>query len=236
MGGRQSLWRVWRAESPSGPRVRAAAMSRLRVWAGYLDPDFSHSQRVSQLALLLYDGLKDAGLVIPGAGNPAPANSAPLNANLNTNLNMNYDSRAVLQAAALMHDVGKAKGAENHQKRSYRMIRGLARALGWSARELELAAVVARYHCGALPRPRGKAMLLLELPDRAIAMELAGVLRLADALDLRNGRGGNEEAPRLEGRLQDRCVVGGTAGYSALVRQAEGLAAGRHILDTVLRR
>ena len=43
-------------------------MSRLRVWAGYLDPDFSHSQRVAQLALLLYDGLKDAGLVAGGAG------------------------------------------------------------------------------------------------------------------------------------------------------------------------
>jgi len=38
-------------------------MSRLRVWAGYLDPDFAHSQRVAQLALLLYDGLQDAGLV-----------------------------------------------------------------------------------------------------------------------------------------------------------------------------
>jgi len=236
MVGRQSLWRVWRAELPSGPQVRAAAMSRLRVWAGYLDPDFSHSQRVAQLALLLYDGLKDAGLVTIAAGNPAPANSAPLNANLNTNLNMNYDSRAVLQAAALMHDVGKAKGAENHQKRSYRMIRGLARPLGWSARELELAAVVARYHCGALPRLRGKTMQTLELGDRAMAVELAGVLRLANALDLRHGRGGNEDAPRLEVRLQDRCVVVRAAGYSALERSAEGVAAARHLLETVLRR
>src|SRR6266436_444339 len=185
MVGRSSLWRVWRAELPAGPQLRAAAMSRLRTWAGYLDPDFSHSQRVAQLALLLYDGLKDAGLGTFGAGNPAPVDSAPLNANLNAN----YDSRAVLQAAAFMHDVGKAKGAENHQKRSYRMIRGLARPLGWSPRELELAAVVARYHRGALPRPRGKTMQTLELGDRATAMELAGVLRLANALDLRHGRG-----------------------------------------------
>ncbi len=235
MVGRESLWRAWRAGLPAGPQLRAAAMSRLRVWAGYLDPDFSHSQRVAQLALLLYDGLKDVGLVTPGAGNPAPVYSAPLNANLNTNLNTNYDSRAVLQAAALMHDVGKAKGAENHQKRSYRMIRGLARPLGWSAREMELTAVVARYHRGALPRPRGKAMLLLELADRAIAMELAGVLRLANALDLRNGRG-NEDAPRLEVGLQDRCVVVRAAGYSALKRSAEGVAAARHLLETVLRR
>ena len=227
MVGRESLWRVWRAELPSGPQLRGAAMSRLRVWAGYLDPDFSHSQRVAELALLLYDGLKNAGLLTTDAGTPNPAP-----------LSLDQDSRAVLQAAALMHDVGKAKGTENHQKDSYRMIRGLARPLGWSARELELAAVVARYHRGALPRPGGKTMQALALPDRPLAMELAGVLRLANALDLRHGRGGgeNESAPRLEVSLQDGCVLVRAAGYSALDRSAEGVAAARHLLETVLRR
>ena len=227
MVGRQSLWRVWRAELPAGPQLRAAAMSRLRVWAGYLDPDFSHSQRVAQLALLLYDGLKDAGLVTAGAA----AGSVGA-------LSLDYDSRAVLQAAALMHDVGKAKGQEKHQKRSYRMIRGMARPLGWSAREMEMAAVAARYHRGALPRPRGKSLQVLELPDRPIAMELAGVLRLANALDTRHGlRGdGGEDSPRLEVSLQDRVVVVRAAGYSALDGSAEGVAAARHLLETVLRR
>ncbi len=232
MVGRQSLWRVWRAELPAGPQLRAAAMSRLRVWAGYLDPDFSHSQRVAQLALLLYDGLKDVGLVAAnlngdklGAGNVG----AP---------SLDYDSRAVLQAAALMHDVGKAKGEEKHQKKSYRMIRRLERPLGWSAREMEMAAVVARYHRGALPRPRGKSLQVLELPDRPIAMELAGVLRLANALDMPHGRHGDggEDSPRLEVSLQDRVVVVRAVGYSALDGSAVGIAAARHLLETVLRR
>jgi CHAD domain-containing protein len=232
MVGRQSLWRVWRAELPAGPQLRAAAMSRLRVWAGYLDPDFSHSQRVAQLALLLYDGLKDAGLVAAnlngdklGAGNVG----AP---------SLDYDSRAVLQAAALMHDVGKAKGQEKHQKKSYRMIRRLQRPLGWSAREMEMAAVVARYHRGALPRPRGKSFQVLELADRPIAMELAGVLRLANALDVPHGRHGDsgEDSPRLEVSLQDRVVVVRAVGYSALDGSAEGVAAARHLLETVLLR
>ena len=230
MVGRESLWRVWRAELPAGPQLRAAAMSRLRAWAGYLDPDFLHSQRVAQWALLLYDGLKDAGLGTAGV-KALPAES--LNAKA---LNLDLDWRAVLQAAALMHDVGKTKGAENHQKRSYRMIRGLARPLGWSARELELAAVVARYHRGALPHPRGKTMQVLELADRVIAMELAGVLRLANALDSRHGRNGNEIAPRLDVRLQDRFVLVRAAGYSALDGSAEEVAAARHLLETVLRR
>jgi hypothetical protein len=220
MVGRQSLWQVWRAELPSGPQLRAAAMSRLRVWAGYLDPDFSHSQRVAQLALLLYDGLKDAGLLTTDAPNP------------------DHDWRAVLQAAALMHDVGKAEGEANHQKDSYRMIRGLERPLGWSARELEMAAVVARYHRGALPRFRGKTMQLLELPDRPIAMELSGVLRLANALDARHGHSASEKesALRLEVSVQDGCALVRAAGYSALDRSAESVAAARHLLETVLRR
>jgi CHAD domain-containing protein len=221
MVGRQSLWRLWRAELPAGPQLRAAAMSRLRVWAGYLDPDFSHSQRVALLALLLYDGLKDAGLV---KGNALP-------------LGRNYDSRTVLQAAALMHDVGKAKGQEKHQKKSYRMIRRLERPLGWSAREMEMAAVVARYHRGPLPRPRGKSLQVLELPDRPVAMELAGVLRLANALDAWHGRksDGGGDSPRLEVSLQDRVVVVRAAGYSALKGSAEDVAAARHLLETVLR-
>ena len=210
MVGKQSLWRVWRAELPSGPELRSAAMNRLRVWAGFLDPDFQHSQRVAQLALSLYDGLKSAGLL---AANPE------------------HDSRAVLHVAALLHDIGKARGDGGHQKESFRMIRSLAQPLGWSAREMELAAVVARYHCGALPRPRGKTLQRLELPDRRIAVQLAGVLRLANALDLRNG-----SEPALQVAVQDRTVMVQAAGYSALDRSAEEVAAARHLLETVLRR
>jgi CHAD domain-containing protein len=226
MVGRQSLWHVWRAELPSGPRLQAAALSRLRTWAGYLDPDFSHSQRVAQLALLLYDGLNHAHLLTPQVVSPS---SDP-------------DHRTVLQAAALMHDVGKAKGEENHHKASYRMIRGLERPLGWSARELELAAVVARYHRGALPRTGAKVMQTLDLPDRHQAMQSAGILRLANALDKRPASSASEKTPRLEvsiieaGGLIHSAVVVRVAGYSALDRSAESVAAARHLLETVLRR
>jgi CHAD domain-containing protein len=227
MMGRDSLWRVWRAELPSGPQLRAAAMGRLRVWAGYLDPDFAHSQRVARLVLLLYGGLENAGLVTRGETAKAAQN-------------LDLDPRAVLWAAAFLHDVGKAKGAENHHKESYRMIRELARPLGWSARELEMAAVVARYHRGALPRPRGRAMQLLDLPDRKSAMELAGILRLANALDKLHGRAGkakeNDTPPRIEVSFEDGSVLVRVADYSALDRSAEDVAAARHLLETVLRR
>ena len=210
MLGKQSLWHTWRAELPSGPKLRAAAMNRLRVWAGFLDPDFQHSQRVAQLALQLYDGLKQADLVT---------------------LNLEHDSRAILHAAAVLHDVGKAKGDKDHQKDSFRMIRNLTPPLGWSPRELEMAAVVVRYHRGALPRARNKSLQILDLPDRRIAIQLAGVLRLANALD---PPGGVE--PKLEVIHHDRTVTVLAAGYSAFDRQAEEVAAARHLLETVLRR
>ncbi len=235
MVGRQSLWRVWRTELPSGPQLRAAAMSRLRTWAGYLDPDFSHSQRVAQWALLLYDGLKKAGLLTANDNLPNLGAQNGNRQNL-TLQNVEPDPRAVLQAAALMHDVGKAEGSENHQKSSCRMIRRLALPLGWNANELELAAVVARYHRGALPRPRSKTVQIVELALRPLAVELAGVLRLANALDTRSPQHLHETAPRLEVSAYDHAVLVRLAGYSALDRSAEGIAAARHLLETVLRR
>src|SRR5258708_11608459 len=114
------------------------------------------------------------------------------------------------------------------------MIGRVERPLGWSAREMEMAALVARYHRGALPRPQGKSLQVLELPDRPIAMELAGVLRLANALDARHGDGG-EDSPRLEGSVQDRVVGVRGGGYSALDGSAQGVAAARHLLETGLR-
>ena len=74
-------------------------------------------------------------------------------------------------------------------------------------------------------------MQRLELPDRRMALELAGVLRLANALDPNNGT-----APRLEVEGRDGVVVVHSAGYSPLDRVAEDVAAARHLLETILRR
>jgi CHAD domain-containing protein len=264
MVGRQSLWRAWRAELPSGPQLHAAALSRLRTWAGYLDPDFPHSQRVAQISLLLYDGLRGAG-AIGEQGSTSTSevilNSARVAAN-SRSVNGSHaqphhdhdaDPRAVLQAAAFMHDVGRARGTKNHQKKSYKMIRKLQRPLGWSARELELAAMVTRYHRGALPLPRAKVVQRIELPDRPMATLLAGILRLSVALGMQAGQNGQKRAkkrrasdvsqmgtahrvPHLEVQAQDSFITVRAEGYSSLDRSAECVAAARHLLETVLRR
>jgi CHAD domain-containing protein len=235
MVGPQSLWRVWRAELPSGPKLRESAINRLQAWAGYLDPDFAHSQRVTKLATLLYDGLRNVNLLKRTSGTSRSAT--------HTSTGLEYDPREILRAAAIMRDVGKSKGQKNYQKASSRMIvgrmmRGTRRPLGWSAREMELAAAVVRCHRGALPHARGKTMQSLEPADRPVAMELAAVLRLANVLDVARA-GGAEKAendPRIEVGSQDRCVLLRVAGYSAADQSAEEISAARHLLEVVLRR
>lgn len=210
MLGKGSLWRVWRAELPSGPELRGAAMARMRVWAGYADPDFNHSRRVARLGAQLFDGLMRAGLL--GAG-------------------PHKESREVLEAAALLHDVGRAEGNKAHHKDSFRMIRDMGVPAGWTQREIALIAAVARFHRGSLPRPRSQPLQALELPDRRVAVQLSAVLRLANRLDFRDGA-----IPRLQVEVRDRVVTVRVPGYHPLDRSAEDIAGARHLLETVLRR
>jgi CHAD domain-containing protein len=254
MVGKQSLWRYWRTELPAGPQLRAAATSRLRTWAGYLDPDCANTQRVVQVSQLLYDQLKNAGLIL----GEDSLSTEPVTRRSFTGAqlagNLEFDPRFVLQAAALAHDVGRAKGGSNHQKKTYKMIRAFNRPLGYSAHELELAAIVARYHRGALPRARGKLMQQLPITDRPMATLLAAILRLAVALvaaqqqNIRKKQGRtlssnsslhgglDSRDKRLEVQVSNDHLLLRLEGYSPLDRSAQEIAAARHLLETVLRR
>jgi len=174
MAGKDSLWQVWRAELPCGKQVEAAALMRLKLWASFLDPDFRHSQHVTQLALQLYDGLRENDL----------------------------EQRRILQLAALLHDVGRSKREKNHHKTSCRMIQRLNPPLGCSAATMHLAGIVARYHRGALPRAGQKTLSGLAPAQRRMVVKLAGMLRLANAFDTeRNGRIQRLQVAELNGCL-----------------------------------
>jgi CHAD domain-containing protein/HD superfamily phosphodiesterase len=211
MLGKASLWQVWRAELPVGKQIQSAALSRLKLWASFLDPDFKHSIHVARLALQLYDGLPVK---------QPPADSAPA------------DQRSILQVAALLHDVGRSKNEKGHHKTTYNLVRRLTPPLSWSEEKMRLAGIVARYHRGALPGAGQKTLVSLSASQRQSALQLAGILRLANAFDSeRDGR-----IRRLEVREQNGFLEIAAQGYSPRDRTAESVAAARHLLEVVYRR
>jgi len=238
--GPDSLWLVWRAGLPQGKQIKEFATRRMKLWAKALDPDFMHSERVARLALELYDGLNMAGLL-------SPLNSAPNGDGA--------DARASLYVAALLHDVGKAKGNKGHHKTSLELIKGHGTPLGWKAENMTRAAVVARFHAGALPTRSHKALRDLLPDEQKITIQLAAILRLANALDAsHDGHIRRVQIENAPSRPRDRkrgsngfvqkpaklgpneALVIAAEGYTPGGPTAQTIAAERYLLETVLRR
>jgi exopolyphosphatase/guanosine-5'-triphosphate,3'-diphosphate pyrophosphatase len=191
--------------------VRKAGLERLRIWASFLDPDVPHSRHVAQLALKIYDGLELC--LFRQAGNQEGA-------------------REILRAAALMHEVGRGKSEKGHHKKSYEKIAQLDPLLGWSSEELALVAAVTRYHRGALPQVRHRAITALPRDRRKIALHLAAVLRLANAFDPDPG----SVIPQIRVQRKDGFILINAKGYMPRSAVAEQLAAARHLLELVCNR
>lgn len=205
MLGQGSLWHEWQRGLPNGARLEEAALVRLRTWARFLDLDVEHAKHVTQLALQLYDGLARGKI-----------------------LSCSSKQRRILKTAALLHDVGIAKGNHAHHKHSYRMIRKLIVPLGWTAEELSQVGAVARYHRGALPRPEHSCLRRLPASARASVIQLAGVLRLANAFDLSH----DKKVRRLAVKRTNGAIIVESEGYNPTGAIAERVAAARHLLET----
>jgi CHAD domain/HD domain len=212
MLGEGSLWPVWRAALPEGREVRALALSRLKLWASVLDPDFRHSNHEAKLALQLHDGLTTRT-------HPSDSQNA-------------FDQRAILHIAALLHDVGRSKRETKSHKATYKLIDRLAPPLGLSVEELHLAAVVARYHQGSLPNTGQTSLRGLTAARRQSIFRLAGILRLAGAFDA--NRDGRIQRVRVE--ASQAFIIIAAEGYSPRDQFAEGIAAARHLLELVYKR
>jgi CHAD domain-containing protein/HD superfamily phosphodiesterase len=217
MVGPDSLWQIWRAALPQGKQIQELATRRMKLWASGLDPDFLHSERVASLALQLYDGLLATGW--------QPAVDA-------------ISARSSLLAAALLHDVGKSKGEKGHHKTSFDMIRAHGNPLGWRPADLQRAAIVARFHRGALPSRKHETLRDLLPDEQKGTIQLAAVLRLANALDAsHDGHIRRIEIENVQFRnAKNEALTIAAEGYSPLGPSAQIIAAERHLLETVLHR
>lgn len=123
------------------------------------DPDPSHSEQVTALALALFDGLHALHGYKAGA-------------------------RLLLEIAGRLHDIGWSRVVSGkHHKLSSEMIRELD-IPGLGNEERLMCALIARYHTKALPDSSRHGRFAQLDPDKRKLVEwLAGILRVADGLD-----------------------------------------------------
>jgi exopolyphosphatase/guanosine-5'-triphosphate,3'-diphosphate pyrophosphatase len=136
------------------PDVRRRSVVELGERCNYAA---DHSRQVARLALQLFDQLKSAHELGPR-------------------------EREWLEFAALLHDVGVHISYERHHKHSYYMIKN-GDLRGFEPEEIEVIALVARYHRQAPPRKSHDGFQTLARPLRRIVRVLGAILRLAEGLD-----------------------------------------------------
>ena len=91
--------------------------------------------------------------------------------------------RDYLEAAALLANVGLFISHSQHHLHSYYVIRNSERLAGFTDREIEMIALVARYHRKSAPKPRHAEFASLRPDEQAVVRVLAGILRVAIGLD-----------------------------------------------------
>jgi exopolyphosphatase/guanosine-5'-triphosphate,3'-diphosphate pyrophosphatase len=123
----------------------------------------AHAEHVADLAISIFDQLDAESSYVPHLGEDSR-------------------ERSMLHAAAILHDIGCSIEYRRHHKRSASMVRwtGLPSC---DSREVEIIAQVCRYHRRAMPSLKHPEFVALSPRDRALVSRLAGVLRVADALD-----------------------------------------------------
>jgi CHAD domain-containing protein len=161
LAGRHSLLYAWREELPTGERLKAAIEKKFATWAGFLDPDKDHTQRVVETSLRAFDQLL-ADQVVRRPEVP------------------DTDARELLKIAAMAHEVGRVKQKKARHKRAGRMLQKLDVPPGWTQEQLQLVGMVARYHRGALPFEHMEYKRLSRAKREMVAL-LGGILRMAEA-------------------------------------------------------
>ena len=155
------------ADPPLFLDVRGASVRNLALQHRV---DIVHATRVAELALGMYDSLRDEGVKVG-----------------------NGKMRELLWAAAMLHDVGKTIDYDDHHIHSKYLILG-AGLPGYSPRELAIIALLARYHRTGNPEPHGRGSLLDD-GDRERMRRSAALLRIAEYLE--RGRDGAVQEAKL---------------------------------------
>jgi exopolyphosphatase / guanosine-5'-triphosphate,3'-diphosphate pyrophosphatase len=117
----------------------------------------THARQVAKLAEMIFDSLAESE-------------------------NLSRHHRTLMLAAALLHDIGYHIAHESHHKHALYLIKN-SELTGFSEAERAVIANIARYHRGPFPKKGHREYTALNLADRELVNKLAGIVKLADALD-----------------------------------------------------
>jgi exopolyphosphatase/guanosine-5'-triphosphate,3'-diphosphate pyrophosphatase len=107
-----------------------------------------------------------------------------------------------LEAAAILQNVGLVISHDRHHLHSYYVIRNSELLTGFTDHELEIIALVARYHRKSTPKARHPEYARLHEADQRVVEILSGVLRIAAGLD--RTRAGAVSRVRVDGGVKGR--------------------------------
>ncbi len=159
------------------------------------DDDPDHAVQVARLALGLHDALAER-------------------------LELGDPERELLEAAALLANVGLFISHSRHHKHSYYVIRNSEHMMGFTDREVELIALVARYHRRSVPSvDKHPEFAALTEADRRVVRSLAALLRVAIGLDRNHDASVAGLEVRDEGE-QVRVVLTAVSGAEVAVEAA----------------
>ena len=123
------------------------------------DLEPNHSQQVRKLALLIFDKTQKS---------------------LH---NFSDSQRDLLEAGALLHDIGHCISRDEHNKHSYVLIIK-EKIQGFSPEEVQIIANIARYHKGKSPKKHHECFAQLsDTRSEELVKKLSAIIRLADGLD-----------------------------------------------------
>jgi exopolyphosphatase / guanosine-5'-triphosphate,3'-diphosphate pyrophosphatase len=140
---------------------REQVMSSVVQLGRKYDFDEPHARKVADLSLQLFDQLQQLHKLGP-------------------------QHRMLLEAAALLHDIGKFISFSAHHKHSQYLIAATP-MVGLSHAHRKVVAAVARYHRKSPPNLQHEFYRELALEDRQVVARLSALLRLAEALDAEHG-------------------------------------------------
>ncbi len=103
--------------------------------------------------------------------------------------NLALEHRLLLEAAAMLHDIGTHIGMTAHHKHTYYLLTATP-VIGLSSEQMQIVANIARYHRKSFPKMQHDHYRILSSKNRIVVSKLAAILRLADAID-------NEHASRV---------------------------------------